>query len=181
MNKLILFGLSVFGVVSLTTASVSAHVIITSEQGGGKAVFHISPADDPVAGKESTLFFDIESTNTPLDNATATLTITSKSGEKEAVPAGVNQGTVSANYTFPAADTFKLELVVSNPDLSAEVLKFTHNQIVRAGAASTEAKQTGNTSWPLIIGGVLLVATAGLALVKRKDIMDSMRASAPKK
>ena len=160
MNNIKLFiGLLIAALV-LTSAPVLAHVVIMSEQGGSKAVFHISPADDPVAGTQSTLFFDISDSQTTLKNATATLQISGPNSSQESKNTSISDGTVSATHTFASGGAYKLKLVITSTDPSAEVLEFNYEQTVRSVSQTTAAKSSQLPLFMLIGGVIVLIVIA---------------------
>jgi hypothetical protein len=148
----------------LLPATAHAHVLITDQTRKVGAELHVDPADDPVAGKKSTLFFDLES----LTPSAAKLDIAA-SGHTVAVPVTISGYTVSASYVFPAQDAYKLSLQVT---AEGQPYIFQYSQAVTAGAATGPAtkRESGWAKVALFAAGGSLLVLAGIGLGRAKQI-----------
>lgn len=104
------------------TPVASAHVLITDESGKTGAILHINPDDDPVAGEQSNLFFDIQSRNS-LEGATLTI-------QQVEVPIIIDANTVRATYVFPSQGAYVITLKTQSET-------FVQNQRVSRGISNT--------------------------------------------
>lgn len=89
-----------------------AHVLLVDKQTNIAAVFHTNPQDDPIAGEDSELYFDIQDKNSevriPYDGYS--LLITDEVGNETAVKIKAAGSTVIAEYVFPSRGLYRLDL-----------------------------------------------------------------------
>lgn len=95
-----------------TTNPVQAHVLFVDKNTNVAAVFHSNPNDDPVAGEDSELFFDIQDANSSvrIPYSGYDLIITDESGEQTTLSTTASGTSVKANYVFPSQGLYKLSL-----------------------------------------------------------------------
>ncbi len=110
MKKILFFVLLTLAVVSPQT--VSAHVLIRDKEANVGAIFHLTPDDDPIAGEDSILYFDIQDqaslVRIPYDGYD--LFITNDQDTTTQVETATLGSSVSAQYLFPGQGVYKLEL-----------------------------------------------------------------------
>lgn len=92
--------------------AVFAHVLLEDKNAEVGAVLHLTPDDDPIAGQNSQLFFDIQDKNTQarIPYSGYELLSTNESNTTTAIPLEVSGKTLTANYTFPVQGVYRLEL-----------------------------------------------------------------------
>lgn len=155
-------------VIAFATFFVShdakAHVLVTDQTGKNGAILHIVPDDDPIAGKEATLFFDTQN-NLLEDTSKVSLTISRDgSGESVSVETKVDGSLVSVNYTFSTQGVYQLRY---------EINGYVFEQSIRVSRGSTDTVINTQHTWAegLLIGcGVLLASLVIVAWNRRKDI-----------
>lgn len=98
----------------------AAHVLFIDKQTNIAAVFHSNPNDDPVAGEESELFFDIQDKNSSvrIPYSGYDLIITDETGQRTRLRMSASDSTVQAKYTFPSQGLYLLS-VQSQPEYDA--------------------------------------------------------------
>jgi hypothetical protein len=146
---------------------VLAHVLITNDAKSVGAVLHIVPDDDPVAGKEAQLYFDIQSENKTITNATLTI-MNRITSSKNDVPVVIEGSTVTSTYIFPTQGLYELRLATESEGKNT----FIYSQRVSRGVADGGVKQSTNAlaSVALISSSTLLLVVLILAFNNRKAI-----------
>ncbi|HSX31849.1 MAG TPA: hypothetical protein VLF43_01180 [Candidatus Saccharimonadales bacterium] len=138
MNKLFL-PLLTLAAVLLIPQNASAHVLLKDSAQGTGAILHVNPDDNPTAGEQANLFFDIKDASLT-QNDTASLTITDENDKTVAVPSRLKGSSVSADYIFPNQGLFTLKLIVTKDGQAAH--QFVYSQRVSQGTL-------GDTTTPL--------------------------------
>lgn len=153
---------------SLQTNSVNAHVLVTDETKQRGAILHIIPDDDPIAGQLSTIYFDIQTTQQAISDAS--VTIRSQKGQAETVNVEIDGSLVIAEYTFPYQGLYSLEFMInSGDDIS---YTFTYSQRVSRGV-SESALDRPTHAWAealFIASSALFVFLVILAINRRRTI-----------
>jgi hypothetical protein len=171
MNRLALV-VSVLGIVLCLPQATYAHVLVRDTDRQVGSILHISPDDDPVAGKPSELFFDIQGTSID-KNARATLTVTNENEhtKPETIATKVRDNGVSASYTFPSQGAYivRLEIVKNN-----KTFTFSHTQRITRGAIlSTQDKPVHAWAEAVLI---FTVCAFGVLMIvgfnRRKEILE---------
>jgi hypothetical protein len=146
---------------------VQAHVLITNDAKSVGAVLHIVPDDDPVAGKEAQLYFDIQSENKTIKNAQLTI-MNPTTSSKNDVPVVIEGSTVTSTYIFPTQGLYELRLNTESEGKNT----FTYSQRVSRGVADGGVEQSTNTlaSIALISSSILLLVVLILVFNNRKAI-----------
>ncbi len=169
-NLVSIFMFIVLSIVPVKT--VFAHVLVTDDSGEIGALLHVNPDDDPVAGKPSTLFFDIQNDAFLQNEYSFEVTITDKSNGSVEVPVTSTAVSASIEYIFPTQGTYTVQLRARPKDSSNKTYIFTHIQRVSSGVTSVL-----NEKISYIWAELLLFTCGSIALVlgvifinKRKDI-----------
>lgn len=132
IKKLVLVATAALGCVFMLSSSASAHVLIIDESKSIGAVLHVVPDDDPIAGQQANLFFDIQTQK--INKDTAKLVITNATtGEINRVPIIIDASSVTADYTFPTQGVYNLTLTVS----SDKTYTFSHSQRISRGVTNS--------------------------------------------
>lgn len=167
-TKLPILALVLVLVIVSCSSSASAHVTLqdTSRSQGG--VLHISPNDDPIAGQESELFFDITPTDKDPSSYIYQLSIRNETTNSTDRVAINRDGFFAASkYTFPTQGTYTLILFIESKDNPDQSMNFTFDQTVSRGAstaaASSSSPQRSGTGM-LILGAALLFGALLLAI-----------------
>ncbi len=139
----------------------SAHFIIEDSNTGVKALFHVTPDHDPIAGKESIISFDFSDTDVQIDDYTYVLTVKSTKAEAVTVPTETTGNVILAGYAFPSQGFYDIKLTATHK-ADNSVSNLHYGQRVSRGVEATEqTKALG----PLEIGaiaGVVLIATGAI-------------------
>ncbi len=154
--KKLLMGLVMSLFILLPATPAAAHVLVTDESHTKGAIIHIMPDDDPIAGQQSTLYFDTQSNFT--SNDSVSLTITDAAGNKRAVTASTEGSLATASYTFPVQGVYDLQFVVKLGDKS-----YVYNQSQRVSrGTSTSALDAPNYDWAEML---LIASMLGFAVL----------------
>lgn len=91
---------------------VQAHVLFVDKNTNVAAVFHSNPNDDPIAGENSELFFDIQdaSSSVRIPYSGYDLMVTNETGERTTISTTASGTSVKAEYVFPSQGLYKLSL-----------------------------------------------------------------------
>jgi hypothetical protein len=155
MKRSLLLAVAIlFAILLPTTANAHALIMDTSKTVG--LVLHISPADEPVLGEQSTLYFDIQDIAAP-SKRTASLTISSEADKVVTLPVVSQDNSLSASYTFTKAGIYTLKLSVVQPN---KTYVFEHVQ--RIGDSTTHLSSAQSKEWAKL---GLTVAASLLAIL----------------
>lgn len=155
--------------VLFVASQANAHVLLSEQEGQGGAVIHIVPDDDPIAGKESTLFFDTQSAILN-ETSTAALAIESvASSEAHIVATKIDNSLITAGYTFPYQGVYKLKYTINS---SGAQYRFEHVvRVTRGVLKDTAITQRHVWAEALLLGaGILLIVLIGVAWRYRRVI-----------
>lgn len=153
----------------LLGSSARAHVVIKDQTNTYNSILHITPDDDPIAGKISQLFFDIQGLKIKEDSQ-PTLEIKGDNAH-DIIDTKVDKNFVSADYTFKNTGLYKLKLTIESADDEAFIFEYSQRIVRGEGAEGLDARH----AWAEIImvaasTGLLVLAT--VAFSKRKRILD---------
>ncbi len=162
MNKLILGILLLLGWVALPT-KVSAHILVTDTTGQYGAILHVMPDDDPIAGEESNLFYDVQIDSLDDSDYEAILTITNSSDELTIVNLETNDSYMSTNYAFPTQGVYRLKLQIKTSSAS---YNFESSQRVSRGVTAVASQASNRYAWAELglvaaLSGLVMVAIVG--------------------
>lgn len=150
---------------SLYSPPVSAHVLKT--EGSIGVVMHIDPGDNPLAGGQSTLFFDVTDKTNKFNAAECACRVDISEGGKVIDSESFS---TAIPFIFPQKDVYQINLVGS-PETPGQFQPFnlTYNVRVDTDAQNASAQTTGSnppTTLVAILGGALLIGLAGLVAKK---------------
>lgn len=99
-------------VFAVTTSTASAHVLFVDRKTNIAAVFHSNPNDDPVAGEDSELFFDIQdkTSDVRIPASGYDLFITDEQGNETKLEVTAYDSTAQVDYVFPSQGLYLLSL-----------------------------------------------------------------------
>ena len=147
--------------VSGLSVPAYAHFIIEDNRTGIKALFHVTPDHDPIAGQSSVISFDFSKTG-GIRSEDYAYSLTVKPTKKEAVtvPIEIVSNVILATYTFPSQGFYDVTLVATSKKDSS-VSKLQYGQRVSRGVVSKHEEAFG----PLEIGAMAgaVVVTVGAA------------------
>lgn len=152
-----MIGAWIIGSVLVCSSAAQAHVLVTDESNKAGVILHITPDDNPVAGQQSTLFFDIQNMTLTASDYEVTLEITDAEGRVVGVSPTIRDGSVSAEYVFPAQGTYDITLTATPDDHHDRPLVFTQAQQVAAGNESDKVVPGNGVTWAyagLAVAGV---------------------------
>lgn len=132
-NRKLWFGIFLLlGCTMFVSKPALAHVLISDTTKSVGAVLHIVPDDDPVAGENANLFFDIQTRN--ISDQSTKLTVTNAmTDETKEVAVAVNDNSVTAGYIFPTQGVYNLVLKVGGD----KSYVFTYSQRVSRGTVGS--------------------------------------------
>lgn len=148
-----------------------AHVLITDKNIG--AILHIEPDDDPIAGGQSSFFFEFKDTQNKFDpqKCDCTFTILENGNQIYAQPLfqnnrNPNLASASVFYTFPKKDVYQIQ-VIGRPYTPSDFQPFTlvYNVRVARTANQSSVQNSGFFAAHMIqflIGGIFLLVFAML-------------------
>lgn len=154
-------------------APAQAHVFITDDTGAIGAVLHITPDDDPVAGKPSKLAYDIQDSTFSRHLHELRLQVENGDGTTEHVPLTVNGSVVTAQYAFPTRGTYRITLSAKALNVpKAHTHSFVHAQRVSRGATGSPLG-TPSHAWAevlLVASGCAFAVLCIVAYNRRREI-----------
>ena len=158
MNRRIIYGIIFIVAASfLMATNASAHVLVVDASGKVGSVLHVMPDDDPVAGAETELFFDVQKKDLRDDSVKIFVTDT-QTGEESEAAVEMSDGLVTGTYTFATQGTYDLKIVVSGDT----TYTFNYSQRVSRGATGSALDAP---SYPIANLVLIFAATAFLMLL----------------
>ncbi len=166
MKKLII-GVLIFACCVLIPSQASyAHVLITDETKTKGAILHIIPDDDPIAGEESTLYFDTQNQLSESDSSVK-LVIKNNAMEEQAIEMKVDGSLATANYTFPSQGIYNLTFTIKSNNQS---YVFNQTQRVSRGISNSPlSKPTYAWAEILLIASGMSFAVLGIIFINRRN------------
>lgn len=146
-----------------------AHVLISDNTKTVGAVLHVVPDDDPIAGQQSNLYFDIQSQK--INEKNTKLTITNLTTDDVAdVPVKVEGSSVNADYIFPSQGVYQLVLTAS----SDKAYTFNYSQRVSRGVTGSALDKPTYplATMSLIFAGTLFLFMLIIMFNHRKEIKE---------
>jgi hypothetical protein len=147
--------------ILLLPAQALAHVAIKDRASGTGAILHLNPDDDPIAGEQATLFFDIRDDSITPESSRATLTITNEQRIATPVPVTMRGSSVAARHIFPRQGIYHIRLHITQENRSKHT--FLYSQRVGRGISGGAVPQ-GPPAWAEI-GGILTLVTVALTAI----------------
>lgn len=132
-----------------------AHFIVEDTNTGLKALFHVTPDHDPIAGEESIISYDFAKTGFESKEYSYSLAVKPTKGEAVAVPLDIVGNVILATYTFPSRGFYDIVLTATAKKDGA-VSKIQYGQRVSRGAAVERNEGLGPIAMAAIGGTVLL-------------------------
>lgn len=151
----------------MNDAQANAHVLIADERDRVGAVLHITPDDDPIAGKSAHIFYDIQDESYDTGAYKATLEIEDVvARESDEVAMDVQGSYVSGEYTFDTQGVYELTLLIRHADRTD---RFVVTQRVSRGTpANVQATKT-RYDWAesLLVVSASGIVTLGIVILSR--------------
>jgi hypothetical protein len=167
--KKVLTALIIVTTLFLVTPA-SAHVLITDESQTVGAILHINPDDDPIAGQESTVYFDTQGELIAQQNTQLSLTVTGPTNSTANPKTAIDGTLATTNYTFPVQGVYKLTYIVNT---NSKTTVFNYTQRVSRGKAAS-ALDTPTHVWAeaaVTFASAGLVVLTVIAITQRKAIL----------
>lgn len=159
-------------IVFVTPAN--AHVLIMDTTDKLGLVLHVTPADEPVAGKISNLYFDIQNSAANIDTSKAILDISSIDTSDSSVPLEKHTNSLNAAYLFNKPGVYTLVLtVISN----GKTYLFSHSLRVAAND-QVDNSAVKNSSWAkatIVVSTTAILVLLIIAFNRRKRIASQSR------
>lgn len=149
--------------------NISAHILKTDGSLG--AVLHVDPQDDPIAGEESTFFFEMkdrEGKFTP-ENCVCTFRVIEGSKEIYSGEAVAITGGVSYSFVFTRKDIYQVQLT-GKPKTPNAFQPFTVTYDIRVERVSSnlsDDKTSARKTWsqPYAIGIIFAFCVLAFAII----------------
>lgn len=158
--------MSTFGV----TKPASAHFELEDTNTGMKALFHITPNHEPIAGQESVISFDFSNSGMQASDYTYALTLKSTKGEAVTVPLEGDGNVRIAHYTFPSQGFYDISLTATPKD-GGSVSKLHYGLRVSRGTIMQQEIAFGPTE----VAALAAVALIALSAIIASFINDSKK------
>lgn len=164
---------AIFIAILASPSVVSAHVLITDDSQSHGAVLHIMPDDDPVAGEQSTIFFDTQGDILSRNGSTITGYVQQAGGAQELINIKTDGALATATVVFPEQGTYTLGFTVT---LAEDNESYTFTKVQRvtrglAGAANTQARHAWAET--LAIGSASALVALGIVAFNRRKLISS--------
>ncbi len=169
MRRYALLIIAVLSFCGLASSQVSAHVLLQDDTGTLGAILHVNPDDDPIAGEESTMFFDVHDEQFVVRSYIMYVFVTLPSGAIEQIPASTAGTTVSLAYTFPERGVYNLAFHAVSP---SDTRIFTHSIRVSRGVSGSVLGQP-QYEWAealVVFSVAACMGASAFAYNRRKDI-----------
>ena len=145
-----------------------AHFTVHDTKTGMKALFHVTPDHDPIAGKESTVSFDFSKTSYKSKDFTYSLTVkATKGGEAVAVPAEIVSNVVLAEYSFPSQGLYNITLDAEPKNGTGQTSTLMYSQRVTRGIIKKESAFPPYAIAAMVV--TPLIAVFAVALSSKDD------------
>jgi hypothetical protein len=168
MNKQLIAVLVVIAAVLSLQGSTSAHELIKDDTAKTGVVIHITPDDDPVAGKASQIYFDFEQ---PAKDYSFTVNVVNASGASVNNPVTVTGQTIRTDYTFPKQGLYHIELTAQAQRPGVASLHYDAHQQVGRGLGSAKASSHTLAKVGLVLGiAVLAILVIAVTFGRRHTV-----------
>lgn len=168
MRNRLLCALAVcFFAAYMNDAQTNAHVLIADERDRVGAVLHITPDDDPIAGKSAHIFYDIQDDSYDTGAYQATLQIKDvTTRESDEVAVDVQGSYVSGKYTFETQGVYELALLIRHVNRTD---RFVVSQRVSRGTPANVQATKARYAWAelLLVVSASGVVTLGIVILSR--------------
>ena len=164
---------TLFAVIIVLFGSISfasAHTYKT--EGTITVLMHSNPDDDPIVGQAAALFFQITDSANKFDATKCDCNLVISKQNQELFRGSLlridNAPTIygfTKPFTFPEKAVYSIT-VTGKPTTANLFQSFEVNYDLRVDRGVGEPPQTKST-WPWVIGGILILAGAGLVLWKK--------------
>lgn len=159
IKKVMLITLAIVVVSLLDSTQASAHFIIKDPETGVKAVFHITPDHDPIAGEESVISYDFSKTGLIVEDYSYKLTVKSTKSEVVSTSFETSGNVVLASYTFASQGFYDIKLTVTSKE-TGRVSQLQYGQRVSRGVVVKEDKTVSPVEIGLTIFVIIIAASA---------------------
>lgn len=152
----------------LPVTSASAHVFVRDQSNQNGVILHITPDDDPIAGIESTLYFDAQQNVVSPVSAIA-VTVEDSDGHTRTVKTTADKSFIRASYVFPNQGVYTLRLIITT---NTRTVTFVQAQRVSHGVLRVGSKTTPQT-WAEALLILCVIGFGCMVIVvcnNRKDI-----------
>jgi hypothetical protein len=174
MKKLFVLLLFLFISLSSFVTPTFAHILASDKNIG--AVLHVNPNDDPIAGSQTSFFFEFKDKENKFrpDNCDCTFSIIENEREIYAQPlfqdnTDPSLSNASVSYTFPQKDVYRVK-VIGKPLSENDFQPFTLTWDFRVDKQVNQTSQTNNTSTKLlnyiIVLGLVIIIIIGFFIAK---------------
>lgn len=154
----------------------NAHVLIANERDSIGAVLHITPDDDPIAGKSTHIFYDIQNKSFDAGKYEAVLTVRdTATGQESDVQMDIKGSYVSGEYTFKTQGVYQLVLEVGH---GTQAERFIVTQRVSRGTPEATSSRTVRHQWAemlTVFSSTGLAALVILATARGRRILSQSR------
>lgn len=160
----------ILGLISFTRPA-EAHMFSKDTMAGSGSVLHITPDDDPIAGEQASLVFDIKDLSGDGKQTVAKLTIADDQNRETTVSAQIRGNLVSASYVFSHQGLYKIALIIEQEGVQTH--HFIQSQRVNRGTVSSVAVVSSTPLWAVVGAagtGVGAVGIVAMAFIRRKVI-----------
>ena len=159
-----IFSLALLLLIAVMSPSAAeAHVLLRDNTAKVGATFHLTPDDDPVAGEESRLYFDIQDSdsNVRVPYDIYELQIRDSNGMTKKIDLTANNNTLSASYIFPSQGVYDLTLR-SRPEYDVNK-QISMEYVLRVDRGiSVSPKENASNQWAQVL---MILSLSGAALM----------------
>ena len=120
----------------------AAHVLITDQSASKGAILHVTPDDDPVAGKKATLYLDTQGVVFDGESRAAATVTQKASGETSTVEAAISGALITLDYVFPTRGVYEIEYGIESKE---GLIQFTTSMRISRGDVATTQPRSNHT------------------------------------
>ena len=139
--------------------AASAHVLIQDTSKRHGAILHITPDDDPIAGKSATLFLDIQDTSEKIEEVVLRIG-KAETEENTVVETLLDDSLVSASYVFPSQGVYNLTYTITSSKTT-----YTFEHVTRISRGVDGSAQASRYMWAEAVLLASLIAAVTMAII----------------
>jgi len=143
MRRAALLALSLLLVPLGAAHTAAAHVVLRDSSDTLSSVLHINPDDDPIAGQEALMVFDLQASTVKANDSFVSVEIAGPQSNESFEVSAEESGNIPVRYTFQRQGAYTITLTIRT---SSQIYTFQHTQYVTRGVSGESAEEQ-NHPW----------------------------------
>lgn len=158
------------GFVFIATPTAFAHVLVTDSASKSSAIVHITPDDDPEAGKPAEFYYELKTKISSTTFSEYRVHVTDEAGNSTTVPITSDATSISISYVFPTQGLYKLELKSIHPWKTSFDLSYSI-RVSRGIVGSASSAQNYTWAQPVLIAIGVLTLLLAITFVNNRELI----------